>query len=128
MTDGWDGGWQAPVSPLQAGLRARCPRCGVGPLFTGFLTVRSHCTRCGLDFSKVDSGDGPAVFIILILGFVVVGLALWTELRYQPPVWVHLLIWFPLILGGSIGLLRPFKATLVALQYRHKASQDIELS
>ena len=85
------------------------------------------CSACGLDFAKVDSGDGPAVFIILILGFIVVFLALWVELRFEPPIWVHLLLWTPLTLGGSLAMLRPFKATLIALQFRHKASQEIEL-
>ncbi len=89
--------------------------------------MRPGCPACGLDFARVDSGDGPAVFIILILGFVVVGLALWVEVRFEPPMWVHLLLWIPLILVGSFGLLRPFKAVLIALQYRNKASQDIEL-
>jgi uncharacterized protein (DUF983 family) len=89
--------------------------------------VRPACPACGLDYSRVDFGDGPAVFIIMFLGFVVVGLALWVEMTYEPPVWLHLLLWTPLILVGSLALLRPFKATLIALQYRHKASQEIEL-
>lgn len=116
-----------PLSPFSAGLRCRCPRCGEGKLFSGLLTVRPSCAACGLDFSKIDAGDGPAVFVILILGFIVVGLALWLELKYEPPFWLHMVLWTPLILGGSIGMLRPFKATLIALQYRHKASSDIEL-
>ncbi len=89
--------------------------------------MRQECPACGLDYSRVDSGDGPAVLIILILGFVVVGLALWVEVRFEPPMWVHLLLWIPLIIVGSFGMLRPFKAVLIALQYRHKASQEIEL-
>jgi len=115
------------VSPLAAGLRARCPRCGEGRLFSGFLEVQPRCAACDLDFSQVDSGDGPAVFVILLVGFVVVALALWLELAYMPPIWLHLMLWIPLILVLSLGLLRPFKATLIALQYRNKASQDIEL-
>jgi len=116
-----------PLSPFSTGLRCRCPRCGEGKLFSGLLTVRPSCSACGLDFSKIDAGDGPAVFVILILGFIVVGLALWLELKYEPPFWLHMVLWTPLILGGSIGMLRPFKAILIALQYRHKASSDIEL-
>ena len=116
-----------PQSPFRTGLLARCPRCGEGPLFKGFVDVAPSCTSCGLDYAKVDSGDGPAVFVILILGFIVVFLALWVELKYEPPVWVHLVLWIPLILVGVLGMLRPFKATLVALQYRHKATQEIEL-
>lgn len=116
-----------PVSILKAGLGCRCPRCAGAPLFRGFLTIQDSCPACGLDYAKVDSGDGPAVFIILIVGLVVVGLALWVELTWSPPEWVHLLLWTPVTLVLSLLLLRPFKATLIALQYRHKATQDIEL-
>ncbi|HEX6959221.1 MAG TPA: DUF983 domain-containing protein [Ferrovibrio sp.] len=91
------------------------------------MTLRPDCPNCSLDYSKIDAGDGPAVFVILILGFIVVGLALWVELKFGPPLWLHLVLWTPLILGGSILMLRPFKATLIALQFRHKASSDIEL-
>lgn len=116
-----------PLSPLSTGLRCRCPRCGEAPLFDGLLEVKPGCPSCGLDFASVNSGDGPAVFVILILGFIVVGLALWVELAFAPPVWLHLVLWTPVIIGGAILLLRPFKATLIALQFRHKASSDIEL-
>jgi len=116
-----------PVSPLRAGLRACCPRCGQGPLFQGFLTVRPSCPACGLDYAGVDSGDGPAAFIILILGIVVVGLALFVEVRYEPPYWVHAALWLPLILAGGLGFLRPLKAAMIAQAYRHGATQDVEL-
>ncbi|MFN0043795.1 MAG: DUF983 domain-containing protein [Alphaproteobacteria bacterium] len=109
-----------PVSAFSAGLRCACPRCGRGRLFKGFLETAQVCTVCGLELSSQDSGDGPAVFIILILGFVVVGLALWTEIAHEPPLWVHALLWPPLILGGSLGLLRPCKAVMIALQYRNR--------
>jgi uncharacterized protein (DUF983 family) len=89
-------------------------------LFAGLLTVRPVCAHCGLDFAKVDSGDGPAVFVIMFLGFLVVGAALWVETKFEPPIWVHLLLWLPTIVIGSLALLRPFKAVLIALQYRHK--------
>ncbi len=112
-------GAHPPISPFRAGLFCRCPRCGRGRLFSGFLQVAEACPTCDLDLRAQDSGDGPAVFIILVLGFVVVGLALWTEVSFQPPYWVHALLWLPLIIGGSLGLLRPFKATLIALHYKH---------
>lgn len=118
---GSEGGYYPPISPFRAGLACRCPRCGRGRLYAGFLTIAPRCSACGLDLSAQDSGDGPAVFIILILGFVVVGLALWTEVTYEPPFWVHALLWPPIILGGSLGLLRPFKGVLIALQYRHRS-------
>jgi uncharacterized protein (DUF983 family) len=116
-----------PPSLLAAGLLCRCPACGRGPLFEGFLTVRRTCSRCAADLSAADSGDGPAVFIILILGAVVVAAALIVEARYAPPLWLHAILWPPLIIGGALGLLRPFKAMLIALQFRHRAGQDIEL-
>lgn len=109
------------VSPFSAGLRCRCPRCGIGGLFDGFLTVADKCSACGLDLSVADSGDGPAVFVIFIVGPIVTGLALWTEMTIQPPYWVHIVLWGPAVLAGCLLLLRPFKATLVALQYRHRA-------
>ncbi|MCF4166525.1 DUF983 domain-containing protein [Zavarzinia compransoris] len=98
--------------------KARCPRCGQGPLFTGLLAVRDKCPACDLDYSEIDTGDGPAVFVILILGAIVTGGALWLELNYEPPIWVHLVIWMPLILGLSIVMLRRIKASLIHQQYR----------
>lgn len=111
------------VSAVSAGLAGRCPRCGRGHLFKGFLNLAPACDRCGLDYGFADAGDGPAVFVILIAGFLVVGLALWVELAYQPPMWVHIALWFPLILICTLGLLRPLKGLLVALQYRNKAAE-----
>jgi len=107
------------VSPLRAALGCRCPRCGKGKLFAGLLSVRGTCENCGLDLSAQDAGDGPAVFVILFLGFIVVALAAWVEIDFAPPIWVHLMLWTPLILGGAILMLRPLKAGLIALQYRH---------
>ena len=101
----------------------RCPRCGRGRLFSGFLTIAPACNSCGLDYGFLDSGDGPAVFIILILGFVVAGGALLLEVAYQPPYWVHGVIWLPTILILTLMLLRPFKGVLLCLQYANKARQ-----
>ena len=112
-----------PLSPYATGLRCRCPRCGTGKLFAGLLTVAERCTHCDLDLSAQDSGDGPAVFVIFIVGPIATGLAFWVEMSFMPPMWVHLVLWIPIILAGSIALLRPFKAVLVALQYRHKAGE-----
>lgn len=108
-----------PVSPARAALGCKCPRCGTGKLFVGFLTVRDTCGTCRLNLAAHDSGDGPAVFIVLILGFVIVGLALVVERSFMPPYWVHALLWPPLIIAGALGMLRPLKALMVALQYRH---------
>jgi uncharacterized protein (DUF983 family) len=108
------------ISPFQAGLLCRCPRCGRGRLFDGILTVRDRCESCGFDLRANDVGDGAAVFVILILGFVVVGLALLIEAKFEPSIWVHVAIWPIVIFGGTIAMLRPLKATLIALQYRHR--------
>jgi len=109
--------------PIGRGLRGRCPRCGEGPLFQGFLSLRSACERCGLDYSFADAGDGPAVFVILIGGFIVVFAALITEIVYQPPYWVHAALWLPLILLVTLAPLRLIKGLLIALQYHHKAAE-----
>ncbi len=113
----------ADVSPWAAGILCRCPRCGKGPLFEGYLAVRDRCPVCGLDYGFADSGDGPAVFIMLIAGFIVTGGALIVEILYEPPYWVHALLWIPLGIGLPLLVLRPFKATLIALQYANKASE-----
>jgi uncharacterized protein (DUF983 family) len=112
-----------PLSPFVTGPRCRCPRCGEGKLFRGFLTLQPQCEACGLDYSFVDAGDGPAVFIMFFAGFVVVAAALVVEVNYQPPLWVHALLWAPLILLCTIGPLRPMKGLLIALQYHHKAAE-----
>jgi len=114
-----EGSQYPPVPVLHAALRCRCPRCGDGRLFTNLLSVRPSCPACGLDLSAQDSGDGPAVFVIFFLGMIVVGLAAWVEIKFGPPLWVHLLLWTPLIVAGAIAMLRPLKAGLIALQYRH---------
>jgi uncharacterized protein (DUF983 family) len=110
-----------PISPISVGLAGRCPRCGDGRLFSGFITVAPRCEACGLDYAFADSGDGPAVFVALFGGFAVLGLALWTEIVYQPPIWLHMVLFLPLTLIVCLGLLRPFKGLLIALQYRNKA-------
>jgi len=117
------GGSYPPVSPLVAGLTCRCPRCGRGRLFAGFLSVADRCQVCGLDLRTQDTGDGPAVFVIMALGFVVVAAALWLELAFKPPLWLHLVIWLPVTVAGALALLRPFKAVLIALHFRHGLMQ-----
>ncbi len=115
---------QAPPTalPIGRGLRGRCPRCGEGKLFQGFLTLRPSCERCGLDYGFADAGDGPAVFVILIGGAIVVFAALMTEVVYQPPYWLHAALWLPLILLVTLAPLRLLKGLLIALQYHHKAA------
>lgn len=111
------------ISPFVAGLKCRCPRCGEGRLFAGYLKLAERCENCGLEFDFADSGDGPAVLIMLIVGFVVVGLALLTEILFAPSILVHLIVWIPTALALSLWLLRPFKATFIALQFAHSAGE-----
>jgi uncharacterized protein (DUF983 family) len=113
----------AEPSVAYAALLGRCPRCGRGSIFRGFLTVAPSCSRCGLDYSRFEAGDGPAVFVILIVGAIVAGGALLTEVWYQPPYWVHAAIWGPAVVILSLGLLRPLKAGLIVLQYKHRAEE-----
>jgi uncharacterized protein (DUF983 family) len=110
-------------SPYLTGLLCRCPRCGKGKLFDGFLTLKPECESCGMDFTFADAGDGPAIFVIMIAGAIVVGAALITEVKYQPPYWVHAALWIPLILIVTLWPLRGLKSLLISLQYHHKASQ-----
>jgi uncharacterized protein (DUF983 family) len=111
------------ASPWLSGLLCRCPRCGKGPLYRGFLAVRDRCPLCGLDYSFADAGDGPAVFIMLIAGFIVTGGALAVEILYAPPYWVHAVLWIPLSIALPLLILRPLKALLIALQYANKATE-----
>jgi uncharacterized protein (DUF983 family) len=112
-----------PLSPFRTGLSCRCPRCGKGRLFRGFLDLRPRCEACGLDFAFVDSGDGPAVFVVFLAGAIVVGSALVVEIKYEPPLWLHAVLWGPLILVTTLPPLRPMKGLMIALQYRHKAAE-----
>lgn len=110
-------------NPLLAGLRCRCPNCGEGRLFKGFLTVAPACEACGYDLSKADSGDGPAVFVILIAGFLCAFAMLFVEMAYKPPIWVHLVVFLPLTLAVCLGLLRPLKGAMLAAQFTNNASE-----
>ena len=121
MTD--DQSHYPPVEPFGTGLRGRCPRCGEGRLFNGLLSVAPACGVCRMDYDFADAADGPAVFVILIIGFVVVGLALWVEVSYAPSLWLHFLLWLPLTLVLCLPALRLVKGVLIALQYANKAAE-----
>lgn len=111
------------VNPFLAGLAGRCPNCGEGPLFEGFLRVSARCEACGFDLGKADSGDGPAVFVIIIAGFLVAFAALYTEVAFHPPIWLHLVIWLPLTVVVCLVLLRPIKGLMLAAQFANRASE-----
>jgi uncharacterized protein (DUF983 family) len=118
---------EKPLSAtLSAGLRGRCPRCGDGSLFSGFLDIASTCTACGLGLAGHDSGDGPAFVVSFIVGAVVVALAAVLEFTLHPPLWVHAAIWFPAVIGGSLAMLRPLKGLTVAIQFHTRATDEPE--
>ena len=110
-------------SPFLSGLKGRCPRCGVGPLFERGLALRAGCSRCGLSYAFADAGDGPAVFAILILGFLVLGGALLLEFKLHAPLWLTFVLLGVATPALAFGLLRVLKATLIGLQYKHKAEE-----
>jgi uncharacterized protein (DUF983 family) len=110
-------------STIMSSLFGRCPRCGQGSLFAGYLRIAPRCTHCGLDYALFDVGDGASVFVILIVGFLVVGGALVTEIVWSPPYWVHAVLWLPAIAILALGGLRLVKSTLMVLQYRHQARE-----
>jgi uncharacterized protein (DUF983 family) len=109
------------VSMLAAALLCRCPRCGQGKLYVGLVSVAPRCPACCLDLRAHDAGDGPTVFVVFLLGAVVVALAVTVEFAFAPPLWVHAVLWAPVVLIGSLVMLRPLKAGFIALQYRHRA-------
>lgn len=111
------------VSPIKAGLGCRCPQCGKGEVFESYLGLAKSCSVCEADFSKADSGDGPAFFVMFLVGILVTPPVLLVQVVFDPPYWVHLIIWGPIIFGLSIWLLRPFKSLLFALQWKNYAEE-----
>jgi uncharacterized protein (DUF983 family) len=113
------------VSPLVAAVTCRCPRCGKGALYRQSfdLALRDKCENCGLSYAFIDTGDGPAVFVIMLLGFIMLGAALILEFTFHPQIWLHAILWIPGTLILALGLLRPLKALLIALQFHNKAAQ-----
>lgn len=110
------------LSSLSTGLRGRCPRCGQGPLFKGYLTLREGCPACELSYAFADPADGPAFFGMSVVGLVGMGLFMWFEFTVHPPVWVHMVVTMPLLALGCLAVLRPIKGWLVAEQFVHKAA------
>ena len=114
---------RSPQPALSSGLRGLCPRCGRGRIFEGFLAVRPKCEVCGLDLAFIDSGDGPAFFVMSIVSVIVVGLAMWVEFTFEPSLLVHMALWLPLSVILGLGMVRPAKGLMIALQFRHKAEE-----
>jgi uncharacterized protein (DUF983 family) len=107
-------------SPLSVALKGRCPRCGKGKLFEGFLNIAETCSACQLSFATQDSGDGPVFFALIIVGFISVGIAGYIELRYSPEWWVHIVTFIPITCILVLITMRFFKAWLIALQFKHR--------
>lgn len=112
-----------PIPPHKTGLYGRCPRCGQGSIFDGFLKLAPKCKVCGLDYSFADPADGPAFFVMMFACVPAVLLALWIEISFEPPVWVHLVTTLPALLLTCIPTLRPLKGWLVSSQYFFKAEE-----
>jgi uncharacterized protein (DUF983 family) len=111
------------ANPYLAGAAGHCPNCGEGALFDGFLKVSPRCEACGFDLRKADSGDGPAVFVMLIAGFIAAFGLMFTEIAFRPPIWLEIVIWLPLAMILCLILLRPLKGLMLAAQFANRASE-----
>ncbi|KAA0972484.1 DUF983 domain-containing protein [Aureimonas fodinaquatilis] len=110
---------------LKRALKGRCPYCGEGRLYAGALKLETRCNHCHADLTPLDQADGPAFFGMIIIGMLVTGLALYVEVAYMPPFWVHFLLWIPFTAIITLPLLRLFKSLMVGMQYRHKAAEGV---
>jgi uncharacterized protein (DUF983 family) len=111
------------ASPFWSGLRCRCPECGKGKLFKKYLKLAASCNHCGLDMSSAEDADGPAAFGALFIGIIMAFVALIVEVKFSPPTWVHLSMWIPLSIIGTLGILQPLKGVFVAMQLHHNAKE-----
>lgn len=110
-----------PLPPWKTGLNCRCPRCGEGPVLKGYLSIREDCPSCGLSYSFAEPADGPAFFVMSVVGIVGMCLFMVFEFNMHPPIWVHFVFTFPLIAAMCLAILRPFKGWMIAKQYQYKA-------
>ena len=104
-------------------LLCRCPRCGRGKVFSGVLSVVPSCAECGLDLTGGDTGDAGAVICIMLLGAIMAALAVWTEFRFEPPMWLHVVLWPVVALALALPMLRTSKSAMIAMQYRHRSTE-----
>jgi uncharacterized protein (DUF983 family) len=110
-------------SVARAALTCRCPRCGQGKLFAGVIRIAQRCSVCGLDLSRVDTGDGFVVPILMVLGAIIVGSAMWVDFTYTPPLWVHAVVWPPVTIGLAVVMTRYLKSFLAVQQYHTRKSE-----
>ncbi len=118
------GEYYPQLSSLATGMRCVCPQCGRGKLFAGLLETRKACEVCGLDFTRLNSQDAAAFFVIVLFSATVIPAALWLEFSVEPPFWVHIVLWVPFVFGGTILLLRPLKAWMLAQQFKHNVFSE----
>jgi len=114
---------ETPGGVFLNGLACRCPRCRKGHLFKGYATIVGKCPVCGLGFEGHDVGDGPVVPMMLVIGALVVGLSLYVEFTFLPPVWVHVVLWTPLVVGLTLIMLKRSKSIAIQLQYRYRSTE-----
>lgn len=112
-----------PLPPTKTGMRGKCPRCGIGALFSGFLRTKDGCAHCGLDYDFADPADGPAFFIICFACVPVVAFSVWMEVALGAPYWLNALLTLPLLVMFCIVPLRPLKGWMIAQQYNHNAHE-----
>jgi uncharacterized protein (DUF983 family) len=112
-----------PTPLVRAALQGRCPKCETGPMFDGWVRFAPRCRACGFEIAQYNVGDGPAAFLILIVGALVTALALIVQLKADPPFWVHIILWVPLTIVLVILCLRASKAALLILEYRNQARE-----
>lgn len=111
------------LSPFHTGLQGRCPACGEGSLFDGYLEFAKSCIACGESFALEDAGDGPAVFVIFIAGFIIIPLALAFHFSLNPPMWLTMVLWMPILTIFCLALLRPFRGIMFNLQWTNEARE-----
>jgi uncharacterized protein (DUF983 family) len=99
------------------GAKLKCPACGVGALYRRFLKVSDTCPNCGEELHHHRADDAPPYFTIVIVGHIVVGLVLFVEMTYRPPLWVHAALWLPLTIILALVLLPSIKGALIGLQW-----------
>lgn len=117
-----DQNYYPDLSPISTGIRGKCPRCGRGKLFDGYLEVAKECSSCKLDYGFADAGDGATWFVMVIASTLAVGMALWVEFTWHPSYWVHAAVAIPMAVLVPLILLRPAKGFLINQQYKREAA------
>lgn len=112
--------------PYKNGFKCRCPHCGKGKLYDGLLQVVDECPECGFYLKEHDAADGPAYIAMSLIGTLVIGFAILLELAVRPPLWVHMVLWLPITLGGAVYVLRISKSMLISLQYKHRGDDFVK--